>query len=284
MKLTSLFAVTAMLAFSSAANARGMETFGNKPLNSANYTEWPGIMETVNDTHRVYSSWVNGNEFFYYDGDVAAINEALEKFSGVQNQNKSVLFRPGSGEVTSFDRRKKMKFRWNLHVMGGISKHVTTLEKGDKVWNPDPVLTVYVDKTIDLEKLVIPKDLKVTRLAVVKARVLDGLTSSDKTVRGWGCGELASLDPYDSASRDAIAALLKDPDDWVKLNAAGAIALFGKKAATALPALRSALASKDEQLRTTAQKTIEEIEKAPDRSAEERDRKAIEAQIEKAIK
>src|SRR5207245_1530338 len=64
--------------------------------------------------------------------------------------------------------------------------------------------------------------------------------SSDKTVRGWGCGALSALDAYDKESLETIAARLKDDDMWVRLNAAGALATFGSRARSALDLLREA--------------------------------------------
>ena len=45
------------------------ETYGNKPLSTANYDTWPGLSEVVNDNRRVYQQWVNGSEFCCYEGD-----------------------------------------------------------------------------------------------------------------------------------------------------------------------------------------------------------------------
>ena len=50
----------------------GEEHFGNRTLNELNYNKWPGIVLLVNDPSRVYHVWVNGNEKFFYRGDLAA--------------------------------------------------------------------------------------------------------------------------------------------------------------------------------------------------------------------
>src|SRR6185295_4946736 len=115
----------------------------------------------------------------------------------------------------------------HLQLIGGIARHLTTRDKGDRVWSPNPVLTVYISDPLLLNKLAIPKGVTVTSLADVKKRTREGLTSKDQTVRGWGCGVLAELDPYDTESRDAIAGLLADADNWVRLNAVMSLVPFG---------------------------------------------------------
>jgi hypothetical protein len=261
------------------AMALGEEDFGNSPLNAANFNDWPQIMPVVNHTSRVYHTWVNGNEHFYYAGDVAALNDALRKYAGAGSPVKEVVLRPGPGEAKTFDGKKTVKFNWNLHLTGGIAKHLTTLDKGDRVWSQNPVLTVYVDKDFPYRRLTIPNGLKVQTLSDLKLRVREGLTSTDKTVRGWGAGELAALDPYDPKSLEAIAKLLKDPDDWVRLNAAGVLPLFGSKAKAALPALRETLTTGDAQLLTRVKESIAEIEKAESRADAEAEHWKIDSEI-----
>jgi HEAT repeat protein len=82
-------------------------------------------------------------------------------------------------------------------------------------------------------------------------------------------------------SRDLVAKLLDDPDNWVRLNAAGSIPLFGKKAEPALPALRRALTSDDKSLKERAQESIEKIQKAEDQAAAEKEHQRLLEQIER---
>jgi hypothetical protein len=110
----------------------------------------------------------------------------------------------------------------------------------------------------------------VTDTTAVSKRVAEGMAASeDKTVRGWGCGELVRLDRFNADNMNAVAAMLKDSDDWVRSNAVGCIASFGKKAAFHLPALREFLKSPDANLRSRAEKSIDAIEKFPDAGDDE---------------
>ncbi|MGI8981518.1 MAG: HEAT repeat domain-containing protein [Pirellulaceae bacterium] len=273
--------VLAFLAFLSAERAWGLgtETIGNEPLHEANYTEWKGIMPVINDKTRVYSNWVNGNERFFYKSTTKELNAALVEFARIEVEGlpagkstvHEVLLRPGPGITQTFDR-KEIPFHWELHIHGGISKHLLTLDKGDEVWNRDPRLTIYVGGDFDLAKLEIPKGVTLLDIPTLSKRVAAGIAASkDKTVRGWGCGQLTSLDHFSADNMQAVAKMLDDEDSWVRLNAAGSLPLFGKKAAPHLPALRECLVSEDRGLKTRAQAAIVEIEQAEDKTKEEKE-------------
>lgn len=266
---TLTLAALVVAACCGAAWALGEETFGNAPLSAENYKDWPGVEPVVNHTSRVYHQWVNGNEQFFYRGDPAALNDTLQKFAGVQVEARNVVLRPGPGLAHTFQADKTVAYGWRLHLIGGIARHLTTLDRGDQVWSKNPTLSIYAGGDVDLAKLEIPKAVTLLTLTELKQRARLALKSTDKTVRGWTCGQLAELDPYDDTDRDAIAGMLKDPDNWVRLNAASCLPEFGKKAMPVVPMLKAALATDDAQLKETAQKSIETIEKAEDRAAAE---------------
>jgi Flp pilus assembly protein TadD len=61
---------------------------------------------------------------------------------------------------------------------------------------------------------------------------------------------------------------LADEDDWVRLNCAGSITLFGADAKRAIPELQACLESKDDDLKAAAQQAIQKIESAqPEQAA-----------------
>jgi hypothetical protein len=275
--LMALAAYVSLGLVPSQARGLGTETIGNEPLSEANYTEWKEIMPVINDKARVYSSWVNGNEHFFYKGTTNELNIALANFAKIEVKTHEVVLRPAPGVAHTFDR-KEIPCNWQLHIHGGISKHLLTLDKGDEVWNKDPRLTIYVGGDIDLAKLEVPKG--VTLIPALSKRVAAGIAASkDKTVRGWGCGELTSLDRFSEGTMQAVAKMLDDPDSWVRLNAAGSLPLYGKKAAAHLPALRECLVSDDQGLKTRAQGAIVEIEQAEDKSQEEKEFTAAQKKI-----
>lgn len=243
--------------------AMGMEDFGDQPISEQNYAQWRNIMPLLTAGKCVYHSWVNGNEQFYYRGGLAGVNDALRKFAAVEAEAHEVLVRPGPGETMSFQPEKMITFDWDVHLLGGIAGHLTTLDQGAKVWSKSPMMTVYLGREIRREKLEVPKGVVVIGVGDLAKRYREALASKDKTVRGWTAVELAVLDPTDSESAMAVAGLLKDEDNWVRLSAAGALAEFGASAKGALPALRAALEqTTDAALKERLEKAIAEIEEA----------------------
>lgn len=283
MKISSIIAMAGLMCgVCIEARAAGQETFGPEPLSAANYAEWPGIETVVNDLRRVYHTWVNGNEHFYYRGDTLALNAFLKQFAKAGAGPREVVLRPGPAEAKTF-HGETVAYDWMLHVVGGIAGHLATLPEGDKVWNKQPVMHVHVGEGIELGELEIPAGVTVVGLKELKARYRDALDSTDQTVRGWTCGSLASLDAYDEENVAAIALMLKDQEEWVRLNAAGALAAFGTRGKAALPALRTARAAAGEELVKRIDETIQGIEKAgPDTAAAERHYKAL-RDIEKFV-
>jgi hypothetical protein len=255
--------------------AMGEDDFGNAALNAANFQDWPGILPLVNHPGRVYHSWVNGNEHFYYQGDTAALNDALRQFAASAGEVHEILLRPAPCVVDSFNRVKTIPYNWNLHIVGGIARHLTTLDQGSKVWRTSPMMTVCVGRGIDLEKVAIPDGITILELPDLSRRYRESLTSKDKTVRGWGAGQLAHLDPQDAANLAAVASLLKDEDDWVKLNAAGSLAAFGRRAETLVPTLREMLITDDKQLKASIEQTIADIQQAKDTTVLDEEHRSI---------
>jgi len=264
--LRFITAVGLLLLAVSNAWGLGTEQVGNEPFSDANYTDWPNVMPVINDTHRVFQQWVNGNEHFYFAGDTAALNAALKNFAAVKGERLVVVLRPAPGKATSFQKKHTVTYNWNLHLLGGISKHMSTLELGNNVWDPNPHLNVYVGGPIKLEAIKIPSGVEVLEIADLQTRYAKSLASGDQTVRGWACGELARLDPHDAKSMRKIAAKLDDKVDWVKLNAAGALTLFASEAEEVVEKLQ-AVKTDDEQLQKRIATSIDTLRNAKPKEA-----------------
>lgn len=248
--------------------ALGEEQFGNEPLTETNYAAWKGLAEVVNDKSRVYYNWINGNENCYYAGGIDQLNAVLKKFAAADLAEHEVVLRPDAGVAGSFDEAKKTSFNWHLQIFGGIAAHLTTLDKGDLVWPKHPRLTIHATGEFDLAKLEVPQGIKLLTSEDLGVRARQGIESKAQNVRGWSAGVVAQLDSHDPANLAAVAKLLADDNDWVRLNAAGSIGLFGQQAKSAIPALKNCLERPDESLKTAAKQAIETIESAPDRTEE----------------
>ncbi|MGC1275134.1 MAG: HEAT repeat domain-containing protein [Planctomycetaceae bacterium] len=280
--LSILAAAILSVGVCSKASAAGMETHGGEPLSLANYADWPGIERVVNDGHRLYHTWVNGNEHFYYRGDTAALNAFLKRFAQ-EGAKREVVLRPAPAATKTF-KGDPVEFDWMLHLVGGIAKHMTTLDKGKNVWPEHPVMHVYVGDAIKLDELVIPNEVPVVGLAELKARCREAMSSDNQNVRGWSNGALAELGAYDEESAAAIAKNLEDESEWVRTNAVLALAHFGTQANGILPALRKARDEAGPKLQKQIDETIAAVEQAEtDEAAAEKHARTLRA-IEEWLK
>jgi hypothetical protein len=276
--LRSMTAVGVLLLAASNVWGLGQEHVGNEPLADANYTNWPNVMPVINDKHRVYHRWVNGNVDFFFKGNTVALNAVLKNFAAIEADRLTVVLRPAPGKTSSFMKDRTFAFNWNLHLLGGIAKHMSTLEFGSNIWDPNPCLHVYVGDTIKLDGIEIPAGVKVLEIANLQIRYAKCLASSNQTVRGWSCGEIARLDPYDSDAMRKIAARLDDQVDWVKLNAAGALAQFTSAAEEVIEKLQ-AVRTADKQLQERITTSIESLHKVQPNETARREYQQLRASI-----
>ncbi|MEQ1902568.1 MAG: HEAT repeat domain-containing protein [Pirellulaceae bacterium] len=263
----SLLFVGALLMICQPMNAKvhglmGEETVGNKPLNDRNYTAWKNIMPVANHKTRVYHTWVNGDERFYYQGNIEQLNQLLENFSLLEQDVREIIILPGPGSVSNFDRDQKFSFNCEMHLVGGIAKHQSGLDKGNLFWPSHPRLTIRIDDQIDLEALKIPASCRLVSPNEMKQRYTDGLTSSDETIRGWGAGYLANLNPHDREALKSIASLLDDKNDWVALNSITVLGSLGNQAREFLPRLETIATSKLKSNAEAAETAIASIKAA----------------------
>lgn len=260
--------LVALLCFSNLAWGLGEEQTGNEPVRGEKSP--PGVLSVINDTHRVYRWWVNGNEKFFFRGDTIALNSALEAFAAIESDKLEMVLRPGPVTTSNFHGDQEFPYNWNLHLIGGIVSGMSKEDLGVNVWPSHPILYVYVGNEIQLSDLEIPKNITVLELSDLKKRYSAALRSSSQSVRGWTCGELAALDKYNTATMTEIAKMLEDDVVWVRLNAAGALQSYGGKAKAVLPQLRAASETDDESLKKRISETIEIIT-ASDPEADQED-------------
>ncbi len=263
---------------------------GNEPFHEINYQQWKSIMPVINHESRVYHTWVNGNEHFYYRGGTKELNDILQKFAAldVDSTNalndilqnftalgvdvREVVLRPGPEKVMTFDK-EPIAYNCLLHIQGGISRHK---EEGTYVFDKYPTMTVFVDDSnITLERIKIPAGVALIEVADLRGRYLRGLYSKDGWVRGLASYFLAEVDVYNESNVLAIAKLLDDEDSRVRSMAATALSRFGRKADPALPALKRGLQDSNERIRNRFQETIEKIEAAKDTTEAEQKHRRI---------
>ncbi|MDH4240759.1 MAG: thioredoxin family protein [Phycisphaerae bacterium] len=262
-RFSRLLLSVAILMCTTARHAHGwaQQHIGNEPLNELNYQQWKSIMPVINHESRVYHTWVNGNEHFYYRGGSKELNDILQKFAALSVDVPEVVLRPGPVKVMTFEK-EPIGYNFLLHIQGGISRHK---EEGTNVFDKYPTMTVFIDgDDITLERIKIPAGVALIEVADLRGRYLKGLYSKDGEVRGYACYFLAEVDVYNESNVLAIAKLLEDEDSWVRSMAAAALSRFGRKARPALPALRMRMQNSNERTRNRFQETIEKIEAAED--------------------
>jgi hypothetical protein len=132
------------------------ESFGNAPI-SPN-PEWPnGIEVLIKLSSRVYSVWVNGDEKFYYEGDVQAVNSFLKSFAAIKIpvhqivvDNEWLAVKKLSGENVRYD--------WMLSVPSGIYRAHVIKEKGADANEQYPSVHISASNDIDFDRLIMPEN------------------------------------------------------------------------------------------------------------------------------
>jgi hypothetical protein len=265
------------------------ETFGTEPQNHTNYSDWMGIVSLWHHPSRVYHTWVNGNEHFYYRGGTDGLNEALLIFSKMPEKQLEVVLRPGPASTKSIQGDKTIEYDWKMQVVGGISAGLTRRDKGNLVWSECPMLHVHIGGgNIDLDKLSIPPAIQILELNDLERRYIEALASSDKTVRGWGAGKLARLNPYSTENAAIIARLLDDPEDWVRLCAIGALATYGHLAKPYVSRLKNLEVSDESRSKKSIEKSLERnikaIENSKEKAEQVKEHRKLQEKIGKYVK
>ena len=222
-------ALACLLAVVVSAPAHGFVTFqrGNEPLSPANYTDWPGIAEVINDESRIFHLWGNGNEKTFYRGDTTALARTLGAFATTAIEERLVILRPGRGALAESEEKSTF-YDWELGLVGGISRFLLEGQDAELVWEKHPTLTVYVGGNLDLDAIAIPDGITLVGVDELRERYTRGIRSSNERVRRYSAQLLAEADPYGAESAAAVARLVGDRE--VQNASERALAEFKKRA------------------------------------------------------
>lgn len=175
MRSSLIVAVTlASLTVPALAIAAMYSVAGNKPQSASNYKRWDGLVDVVNQPTRRMLVWVNGAESFSYTGDTEELNATLKLFAKIKCPTHQVVLRPGP---------LAGKYDWQMHIVEGIVRAWIEMEKLEPVRDLDPVLMIYVSNKIDLDEIVIPKDVKVLQLSDLRTRYETAKKDGSKKVK-----------------------------------------------------------------------------------------------------
>lgn len=278
---TAVFSVAVPAAFGMAT-----EDVGNDPLLEVNYGQWQGtnIMPVINHTSRVYHTWVNGNEHFYYQGDGKALSDFLTKYAFVWVSPKEIVIRPGPGGTSTF-QGNPVRYDWRLHLLTGLVAAHFEARPGSEIelGEINPTLTIFVGSgNFQLKDVHIPAGITLVGPDQLRERYLTGLKSSDADLRKRAVRALVALDPANAENIPVFLKMLGEGGNGAYAAAEG-LQMMGANAKTAVPAMREMLSGSDELVRTRILDAIDAIEAAPDTTEKDAARRAILAEIKAFI-
>jgi len=135
------------------------ESFGNFPVSPKQ--DWPmGIEALIKSPGRIYSRWVNGDERFYYAGEVKMLNDFLKLFGTIKTPVHLLIIDEEWNKVTPFNG-SPLRYDWMLRVPSGLYRAHTIKEKGTDANEqyPSIYIAAYSDR-INFDYLIIPENIK----------------------------------------------------------------------------------------------------------------------------
>jgi hypothetical protein len=217
-----LIAAAVVLVLPAACFALAFCVTGNEPQSAENYTEWPGLVDVVNDESRVSLCWVNGDETLCYRGDMAALNRVLNEFAEVEADERHLILLPAPGPGVAEDVGKQdpdLPADWHLHIVGGITRAVAREWELESVFEIQPTLRVYISDRIPLGELDIPAGIKLQQRSDLRQRYEDAVADGNDRAREFAARALEQLDtatPKAEADAAEYNARLKAIGEFVR--------------------------------------------------------------------
>jgi hypothetical protein len=197
---------------------------GNDPQSAANYKKWPGLVEVVNQESRVTLVWCNGNEDCFYQGDTAALNQAIREFAKVDLKEHRVVILPQS-------KAKNQPYTWRLHIVNGIAaSRFTDVPNQNEFYDVEPALYVYAGKNIQLNQLIIPDGMNVLGEDDLRTRYRKVIETASPRVLEFTLPMLASLNVHHLEDAQMIAKFLNDKNERISSSALRSIKQYGSEA------------------------------------------------------
>lgn len=145
------------------ASAMGMN-YPAGTLYNIGSSEWPArLHDLVNTGDRVGGYWVNQWDSFFYRGDVAALNEFLNRYGLIPDTPLAVIIHAGERPLTGKlgDKEPSIPYDWSLYIVrrGWGAPRDPRLPKE----RPGYVVTVnvWLSDEITLDRLLVPAHVEV---------------------------------------------------------------------------------------------------------------------------
>ncbi|QDT32179.1 hypothetical protein [Thalassoglobus polymorphus] len=168
--------------YSTSCFALAISEAGNQPLAKENYTDWPNLVDAVNDETRVLMTWVNGSESLYYTGKTADANRVLKEFAETKAPELQLILLPGPGPTRKIDDAS-VTIDYEVDIIGGVARASLSRTDMAVVYDLRPTMKIYLSDNIDIEKLVIPRNVVVSQLQDLEIRYRNAETNKDPAVR-----------------------------------------------------------------------------------------------------
>lgn len=183
---------------------------GNDPQSAANYKQWPGLVDVVNQTSRRHLLWCNGFESLSYAGDTDALNSMLKQYAKVECPTHTVILRPGPLQE---------KYDWELHFSQGIMQSMIEKQNLQSVRDVDPTLVIYVNDRLKLESVVMPESMQIKQLRDLRSRYLNAQKNGNERTQQEATQSLKKLDEdpvRESLGQTKYDSQLQRIDEFVK--------------------------------------------------------------------
>jgi hypothetical protein len=190
MRCATILAICVFQTFPTLCLAAYTSIRGNAKLSAKNYTDWPGLVEAINDPSRVAQCWCNGDERFFYSGDTATLNRVLKKFAKTKVPELHVVLRPGPAPYEG----KPSKIDWHIHVIGSIARASIQHRELASISDVHPTFTIFITDRLDLDAISMPPRVIVLQLEDIRKRYLDAQKEGKPHVKREATRRLGELD------------------------------------------------------------------------------------------
>ncbi|WP_425396821.1 carboxypeptidase regulatory-like domain-containing protein [Aeoliella sp.] len=177
MRIKSLAATFVLLTIAAPSLALIMGSDGDEPVENAG---WPVGADVAFNVRERVAYWegppFGGGQFHgEYRGDTAALNEVLDIFKDIRNDNKRIVVEDGVGHSfwlnpnREADKEKRARIDWQLMVwsepnwkqLSGMRADLNPTDPADREIGPPTVLTIYTGGNIVWDQVKLPEGVKV---------------------------------------------------------------------------------------------------------------------------
>lgn len=130
---------------------------GKEPHDARHYPDWPGIVDVANNPSRIRYCWCNGRVTHWFQGDSAALQDAVREFAEVEASKLHLVLLPGPEQSMTY-HGSDVRYNWSLNIPRNSDE---TVDPDMCPWEVHPTLTVYLSDELSLDSLTVPDGIVV---------------------------------------------------------------------------------------------------------------------------